>query len=68
VRHTGDRVRNPGCESIEQPDEEHAVHRRAHRPRCEVDISFGPIADAVTKYSPAALSQRLTFLIQEEQQ
>ena len=64
--HRRDRVRDTGCESVEEPHDQHAIHRRAHGPRREVDITVGPLANAVAKNSSEPLRQRFTFLIQEE--
>ena len=41
VRHTGDRIRDAACEAIEERHDQHAVHRGAHGPRGEVDITVG---------------------------
>ena len=68
MRDTGYRVRDAASQSIEQPNEQHAVHRSAHGSRSNVDVAFCLLADAVTKHSPEIVRQRFTPLIQEEQQ
>ena len=67
VRDAGEGVRDPACEPVEQPYDQHAVHRGAQGPRGHVDIAFGALADAVAKHPPDRLRQRFALLVQEEQ-
>src|SRR6185295_10093862 len=68
MRHTGDRVRQRGCESVEKRHQQHAVDRSAYGPRGKLDQAVGPLADVVTKELPQLLRQRCAFFVQKEQQ
>jgi hypothetical protein len=46
VRHTAIAYANAASEAIEERHDQHAVHRGAHGPRREVDITVGVLAYA----------------------